>query len=294
MRIVVMGLPKSGTTALYSALVQSLPSSYIGLFEPVHLESDNHDVVAKILIGDPANTTPEEFESFDKTILIVRDPRDTLVSYINYLPYNLQFYKDTKKRAAYLKLLQAKHENPLSIPLNKLIKFLSKESGIDLVDRVTTGHNYVVKYADKYHMSYSGKKSGPFLMQYDHLMRRHEYHWGSNLWLYLEYYIGDLITFNDKVDDRYARVERQKRTGNWAHWFTPEDVEFWNPYFQPFIQRFVFDGDWKLKPNPAIEYEHSVGYFRRLINEREAMEEWPKSGTALPFTEWLRQRDSDY
>jgi len=65
---VIAGLAKSGTTALYSALKQSLPDDYVYLFEPRNYEGSSPNVLAKILLS--ASVCLQDFDSFDKQIFL--------------------------------------------------------------------------------------------------------------------------------------------------------------------------------------------------------------------------------
>ena len=87
----------------------------------------------------------------------------------------------------------------------------------------------------------------------------------------LEQYLGFPLERKTKVDPQYHRVARTKRAGDWSNWFLAEDVEFFRPIFQGFMEEFGYEDDWSLNPERAISAEHASGYVRNLIAERRAL-----------------------
>ncbi len=103
MRVAILGLAKTGTTALYSKFLEAMPESTDSYFEPGNrlvwkyrfrrfLEMmkvrQSRSVVAKfILFNRHNNRHIAPFGHFDHRILIVRDPRDRLVSALLYWAY---------------------------------------------------------------------------------------------------------------------------------------------------------------------------------------------------------------
>src|SRR5690606_15023024 len=85
-KIVIAGQGKSGTAALFHKIRAAVPDSTRLLFEPraYEPEPDDGHVLAKVLIDPPGYVDFSTFEPFDKKILIVRDPRDNLISRLLY------------------------------------------------------------------------------------------------------------------------------------------------------------------------------------------------------------------
>ena len=126
MRIVIFGLAKSGTTALFYILKSALPPSTLCLFEPRSfnartldrnqfvrfLKESDHDVLAKVLPFRPHDPgDAESFSDFEKQILIVRDPRDRLISRLLYGIYHSNFYHDNREVTAFLEILYKESES---------------------------------------------------------------------------------------------------------------------------------------------------------------------------------------
>ena len=88
MKILVLGIPKTGTTFTFYLIKESLPDDYDFFFEPVH--HDNwHEKISKcdkVLVKDlfvlakNSNYYSKSYSGFTKKISIVRDPRDRLIS----------------------------------------------------------------------------------------------------------------------------------------------------------------------------------------------------------------------
>ena len=137
MRILVVGVGKSGTTALLYAIKAAMPEHVRLLFEPhgPTLIQDEH-MLAKVLLN-PADDLGESFyHSFDRTILIVRDPRDLVISKALYRVYNVPAVaKDQARLARYLDLLRSKEQDPRSVSLcsiNRLFReLIGKPPGRD-------------------------------------------------------------------------------------------------------------------------------------------------------------------
>src|SRR5688500_13798519 len=129
MRILIAGQAKSGTTALYYALKQTLPRKYTCLFEPhstTAAAGDRH-VLAKVLINPTLR--PDAFETFDRKILIVRDPRDNLVSRLLYAVFDREFFADDGKVRVFVERLERKRRDPAGVPLRELLQVLGDLSG---------------------------------------------------------------------------------------------------------------------------------------------------------------------
>jgi len=89
MRTLITGIARSGTSALYFKLRDALPETTWCLFEPRHIDAAHlyrhPDVLAKVIIGPPADFDYEPYRGFDPKIMIVRDPRDNLVSRLSMI-----------------------------------------------------------------------------------------------------------------------------------------------------------------------------------------------------------------
>lgn len=66
-----------------------------------------------------------------------------------------------------------------------------------------------------------------------------------------------------------AKVVRKKSTGDWRHWFTEEDVNFFKPAYIPYMEIMGYNcNDWAINPDPVIEPEYSSKYMQQLVKKK--------------------------
>jgi hypothetical protein len=270
MKIVIAGAAKSGTTALYYALKQSLPRGYAHKFEPrEYVPKPSEDgVLAKIIINSVKKI--EDFDCFDKRIYLIRDPRDIVVSGVLYRIYNAREPIDQSKLAHYLAGIDQKQQDPASISLVELQSRLAPL----LRNGVRMHQNRGATTSD-----FGAQHPGYFVYKYEDLIvgRFDE----------LERYLGFTITFSGEVDAKHKRVARAKEAGGWRDWFTPADVEYYRPLFQDFLIKYGYDLDWTVNPNPQITAEHSTLYVQRMLEEGiAARRRKATSGLRARFKAW--------
>ena len=130
MRVVVFGLGKTGTTALFFKLKQAMAADTHCLFEPrsfVPAPEPSANILAKVLIGYNRDVDPSGFLSFDRTVFLTRDPRDTLVSRVLYDIYNEPtICADNQKVDAFVNLLRRKEAEPAGTPLRDIIELFDR------------------------------------------------------------------------------------------------------------------------------------------------------------------------
>lgn len=77
---------------------------------------------------------------------------------------------------------------------------------------------------------------------------------------------------------------RKKAYGDWRHWFTENDVDFYKPAYTPYMEDVGYDCvDWNISPEPVIEPEFSSEYMQGL--PRKA-----KQNTIIRFVDNILQR----
>jgi hypothetical protein len=254
MKILIAGQAKSGTTALYYALKQTLLRKYTCLFEPQSYTAAGRDgcVLAKVLI-DPA-VKVDDFETFHKKILIVRDPRDNLVSRLLYAVYNLKFFADDNKVRFFVRHLEQKQRKPSSVPLLELLKVLSDVSGEDMLELFVLRHQAGLEFGIL--------RRNYFVYKYEHFV--------AGQYSDLEEHLGFGLNFNGNVDVVHGRVARTKGSGDWRNWFTGQDVKYFSDIYHEYLVKHGYDVEWRLNPEPAILPEYSTKYVMRLVRERRS------------------------
>jgi hypothetical protein len=269
LKIVIAGAAKSGTTALYYALKQSLPQDYAYKFEPVRYvpKRAGAGVLAKVIIRKVKR--PEDFDNFDKRIYLIRDPRDIVISDLLYRVFNLDDPVDREKLDHFLSGVEQKHRDPSSISLLELQSRLFLLFGTIGDDR----HSSFLSTG-----AFWSRNPNYFVYKYEDLI--------AERFDQLEQYLGFKIIFSGEVDARHRRVERTKEAGGWRDWFTSADVEYYRPLFQDFLVKYDYERDWTLNPNPRIAAEHSTLYVEKMLELGLAARRKRRSGLRGKFKAW--------
>jgi hypothetical protein len=266
MKILILGLPKSGTTALYFSIKHAVDpdTGWYGKKYDIIYEQwwkpKKEDILCKFLIGfnerkRHGNKVP--FEIFDKSVLIVRDPRDRLVSAMLYAPYN-KLYKNEEKLKDFLKLLRKKEENPNSVSLKDLHENLTGDRVICTQATPLMGaesdifdHNYFTNHVTITYEDYIDKK-----------------------WDRIEDYLGFKLE-PPTTEGWSSHVPRQMTYGGWKNWFTEEDVEDFKPIVEEFMLAFYPHANWDLPKDKVIDKAHSTEYVAKIINTARKYHKMP-------------------
>ena len=266
-RILVVGNGKSGTTALYFRIKKSLPGDAAGFFEPVCFEEIEKSApqlghtIAKVLLPVEAGFLEQLGAFFNKKILIVRDPRDIIVSSLLYTgAYEVMWKRKPEQILECLDLLRTKETNPFSLPVIALLqRLLDKADLTGYADWISHRVSFTVRLSEN---------PSFFLFKYEDLI--------TDRLSSLEDYLGFPLTSDTDIDKEFSRVVRTKKSASWKDWFLEEDIEFFKPLFAESIRKFDYDQDWSLNAEWKILPAHSSEYFRRLVNERRSLEGLPQ------------------
>jgi hypothetical protein len=269
MRVVIVGLGKSGTTALVYAVHAAMPAGTQMLFEPHrYIVLQAADVVAKVLLHPRFPIEHGFYRQFDKRVLLVRDPRDLLISKALYRMFNAKsILADPAKLERYLGLLRAKESNPRSVSLSEINRTFQAMVGPTLhsdegIQRLLRG--YVA-----FHEAFPDA----FVYRYE-AMVENDY---GTLADYLDL---PAEAMRPVIPPVLNRVVRTRRAGNWRHWFCDEDVAHYRPLLADYMERYGYGDDWTLADDPHIERDECSGYVERLVRERR--------GEAVPLPDRLQ------
>lgn len=254
-RVLIVGEGKSGTTALLRSVSSALgePSE---IFEPMAMSAEDLEpdplVVKKLLLNWKQAET-RLLDSFDKRILIVRDPRDRLISHLLYDAYNRAQVVDEAGRQEWLGLLGQKSATPDEVPFVRLVNTWWRLAGSDLLSHYVRANDRVNSYKRR-------MKKHFFVLAYeDYVDGRFE---ALNEYL-------DLNIEPGVVGHEEARVARSGRYGEWRNWFTPEDVEVFRPMTDQWLHRHGYDHeDWELSSPGEIPTDTTVDYVAGLFDRR--------------------------
>jgi len=255
-RVLIVGEGKSGTTALLRSVSSALGDP-AELFEPKSMTAEDLEpdplVVKKLLLNWKQGET-RLLDSFDKRILIVRDPRDRLISHLLYDAYNRAAALDEAKRTKWLQLLWHKSDKPDTIPLVHLINTWWRLAGSDLLSHYVRANDRVNSYKRRmkkhfFVVTYEGYVDGQFEA--------------------LDEYLGVSVEPGVVGEDE-ARVARSGRHGDWRNWFTADDVKVFRPMTDEWLRRHGYDHkDWELSSQPEISTETTVDYVSSLFERRD-------------------------
>jgi hypothetical protein len=250
-RILLLGIGKSGTTALMTALSQSLALPYV--MEPKNLNNLDYgsSFIVKKLVDTFSEPEIDCLPNFDRIVFVVRDPRDALVSRILYQPYKLPAFADDGAVRRYISILERKIEAPDSVPLIGIINELREISGYRTLKTVTIIQN---KFMHIYN-----------LFQHNALLIHYEDFIDGKIGA-LESYVGSNIIGSVQVEDKFQRVVRSRGYGDWKNWFTSKDKKFLDDKFKDFYIKFGYAPE-ETKSAPTIDRDLSINYIVKVINE---------------------------
>jgi hypothetical protein len=262
-RVVILGLPKSGTTALFYGVRAALPAQHAELFEPMTVEAlqphlTERCFLTKILPTAWKVTFPVSLlDQFTHRIFLVRDPRDVLVSRVLYHIWNTDVPQDESAVRAWLDLLEQKRQQPRSTSLCELIRVNASWRGLALSDELQ-------RLTPATELLHRLQQEAPL-----HHVLRYEDMVAGEL-NSLEKYLGLSLKKPFQVGAEVSRVERTRSAGSWKHWFTPEDESVLRPILATYLQAYGYDHDWALAAEPEISAAHSTEYVLRIVNQKRA------------------------
>jgi hypothetical protein len=282
MRAVIIGLPKSGTTLLFSrlraAMTRHLRTPLAAAFEPSERitcvdgstrlrRRDGEEVteapctLVKALLRTQRSArgwSPEQvraaFAAYERKLLIVRDPRDRWISAFFY-----HWYKgnpsDTTGFLEALQRVRQKERDPANVSFLNAYGVADEPSAEALADRIRTTGDVAIRLADE------GADEGWRVVRYEDVV--------DGRVESLERWFGFELGERNFPSPELARVARTRRHGDWRRWLTPADVAFLRPLMTPFLDRFGYDvDDWELRPVDRIDPREGSAYMSGLHRGR--------------------------
>ena len=249
------GEGKSGTTALYSSIDESVPEPKSNFFEPESLlpcleKIGTTNVVGKVLIEQLKAGEVDHILHFDKSIMIIRDPRDTLVSRLLYRVRDMQFIYHPERVAKFIGALREKEADSSSwstIGLYGLLAEISEEK--DPLPFFARLHTKTVNLAKRlgsqiHALHYEGFIAGKTAA--------------------VDEFLGFSVSSQVEVAATYRRVARTKGTGDWKNWFTEEDIDYCRDMYGTYLDHFGYD-TWTRNGDPKVNPETGSEYVERII-----------------------------
>jgi len=268
MKVLVVGRAKTGTTIIAKTLQNSIENAGF-IMEPknsnLFLADYPESLVVKVIYehwgGQPearlALINNELSLQFDKCILIIRDPRDELISRMFYIVYGYikQGLVTRKHLQPWLEIIREKEKNPELISVQQLMTVLNRLLDI----RMNWNLNSTFEYFS--FVKAEAKKNKGLVLRYEDFI--------TNKLQDVENYLGLTISGERSVGQCSNRVRRSASHNNWKSFFLPSDLEaFKTRHFTE--MRAMGYTDWELAEIPSLNPEHGTVYLERIMDEAEA------------------------
>jgi len=268
MKVLILGLGKSGTTALLQKVAGGLPdcAAFSGGLPGKYL-GDHQNAVYKHIYkykerkynGVDIYTEHLNHTRYDRLIWLVRDPRDIAVSRMLYRWHN--GYRGRKKQfRAHLEHILQKEQNPNSIPFHTLCRYAGYYNWParteDIIGEEQLRYESLLNFVENLGSEW-------FIFKYEDML--------SGAFFKLNEYLGFTVNENAQIPNssKKSKVIRKKSAGDWRHWFTREDVDLFKPVYTPYMNVVGYDcDDWNLNPRPLIEPDYSSKYIMGLIRKK--------------------------
>lgn len=260
MNILILGLGKSGTTALLHKIAGGLPhckafsggkpGKYIGDYENAVYKHTYNERKGKDFASYRDHLRRQRY---DRKIWIARDPRDVAVSRMLYR-WHRGYIGHRKQYLAHLQRVQEKEYDPVSIPFYEVCRYAGHQgwplSREQVVEEEHARYRHMCDFV-------GGLESDWFVFNYADMV--------GNRFDALNRYLGFEVQAQGQVPRSHGKVVRKKSVGDWRHWFTREDIDLFRPAYLPYMQLTGCDcDDWVPSPNPRIEPEYASQYLQSL------------------------------
>jgi hypothetical protein len=188
----------------------------------------------------------------DKTVAIVRDPRDGMISALMYGAFERVVDGAGREQVdEWVEIVRDKEMSP------------ERYSVLSLVDSFNRIFN--VRYSPngffENFMSYSAWVADN--RDYFHVLRYEDFVAGNTD--ELSAYLGIELSSSREVEPNHQRVARTKQSGGWRKMMLPQDVTYWRERYGSALETFGYS-DWEIHPeksDPAV----GSGYILRITEE---------------------------
>ena len=264
LKVCIVAMAKSGSTALFQAIRTRMSGDVLERFEPQALDEAKdykreQQVLTKIIPFARHNAGDWEagFKHFDHRLVLVRDPRDLILSGMFFTPQNKngKLWNSDNKFDGLIRRLKLKIDVPEAH--NKFGEVMDDFSA-----------NRGAKIATNYQKLQEQIRDGGRLITYDDVISGNL----DSLWQDLRLPREPL-----KSDSRWDHVPRTKASGNWRRWFTEADVATLRPHVDPVLQMFEgLDPNWDLAKSPQLTPAESTDYIVKTVNMTRRRQNFPE------------------
>lgn len=262
MKILILGLGKSGTTAMVYKVAGGLPNcqAFSG-GKPGKYLGDYENAVYKHTYEERKGKSFELYrehlrkEHYDRKIWMARDPRDAAVSRMLYR-WHRGFWGNKKQYEAHLDLVLKKEQDPGSVSFYEICRYTGyngyPRTKDDVFEEERIRYRRMLEFVESLGDDW-------FMYRYEDMV--------DKKFNALNTYLGFKTKSDAEVPSGTGKekVVRKKAYGDWRHWYTEADVEFFKPAYTPYMEIVGYDCyDWRTSEQPLIEPEFSSQYMQRL------------------------------
>jgi hypothetical protein len=265
MKVLILGLGKSGTTGMVYKVAGGLPNCHaFSGGKPGKYTGNYENAVYKHTYEERKGKNFEVYRKhfanfqYDRKVWMARDPRDAAVSRVLY-----RFHKgilfNKKQYQTYFDLILKKEQNPAAVPFIEICRYASHLEWPASREKVVEEER--IRYA---RMRDFVKRLGDdwFLFKYEDMV--------TGRFDAVNRYLGFSLKSEAEVPKGTGKdkVVRKKAFGDWRHWFTPEDAALFKPAYRPYMEAIGYDTeDWELASEPVIEPQFSSAYVKNLASK---------------------------
>ncbi len=249
MKILILGTPKSGTTALFDAVCGSFPAA-LHAFEPVtlgDLAQKNEHLVCKFL---RLFTYDGGAENFDRVILAVRNRFDFLISALFFAPSICHGFTDNASVDRYLACIDKLRTGKADV--TDLCDLLSDISEIDQLA-------YLRDISDKLlHIQASLSESKYLVVRYEDIMAG-QY---DSLAHFLERPVGaagPAVEWSDYI-------KRTTSIQNWPRYFSQRDFLKFSEAFEGFHDHYGYRLELYSGASRSASWDETGAYVTKVVN----------------------------
>ncbi|WP_417525632.1 sulfotransferase domain-containing protein [Marinovum sp.] len=268
--IVMIGLAKTGTTGQYNLVKNELKreaSNVLSVFEPTRRTTmrslgqaahSGETVVTKVMMArEEELLTP--YKLFSKRVMIVRDPRDMVISFLMFRPMLLKrtLPEDELKQrfSVFVDSIRERVEGGKKSVYE--LHRLSDSLGAGVVNwhRISDLMERQVLLLKEHKF---------FVSKYEEFVEKRY----SNLWDYLDF--AEYSDANEKSvssSEWLSHITRSKKSGEWRSWFTDEDLNFFRPIFSRYMDRMGYDDDWERGDASKIDTSTTIDYLEKKFTK---------------------------
>lgn len=267
-RVTVMGLAKSGTTAIAQTIANTLAIDRV-IFEPkspqeiLSLTEGAEPWVMKMIFAHLRDEGPFLHENLREggplavtdQIYIMRDPRGRLVSAIYYQAYEVFYYNDygPEEKEAWLEVFREKERRPNELSMQWVSARINERFGKKVFQRRDLPQEQFDAYL-------AGVKPPYKLLRYEDFVA------GT----VRDAELAAMLTGERSVPAAYERVRRTEGDETWPNFLLDEDIEAINVHYGSVLERYGYPLRLPYIQNRTIDPKIGSDYAARLIDEAMA------------------------